>query len=136
MNCLKCSKTYTCYDWSKYVYYFIKNARAVHHLRQVLNMRSPFPVLDNEDIYVTYTVLPCQDFMNLNVSDGIRRQPLTNHCLNWLLIRSQNSLRAKLVPILPPGPPYAVDYGWANWDLQSRNPDITKCQETENNRSL
>ena len=101
MNCLKCSKRDTCYDWSKYVYYFIKNARAVHHLRQVLNMRSPLPVLDNEDIYVAYTVLPCQDFMNLNEFDSIRRQPLTNHCLNWLLIRFQNSLRGKLVPILP-----------------------------------
>ena len=37
-----------------------------HHLRQVLNMRSPLSVLDNEDIYVPLTVLPCQDFMNLN----------------------------------------------------------------------
>ena len=44
MNCLKCSKTDTCYDWSKYVHYFIKNARAFHHLRQVLNMRSPLSV--------------------------------------------------------------------------------------------
>ena len=90
-----------CYDWSKYVHYLIKNARTVHHLRQVLNMRSPLSVLDNEDIYVTYTAPPCEDFMNLNEFDGIRRQPLTNHCLNWLLIRSQNSLRGKLVPILP-----------------------------------
>ena len=34
MNCLKCSKRDTCYDWSKYVRYFIKYARAFHHLRR------------------------------------------------------------------------------------------------------
>ena len=98
MNCLKCSKTDTCYDWSKYVHYFIKNARAFHHLRQVLNMRSPLSVLDNDDIYVTYTVLPCRDFMNLNEFDGIHRQPLTNHCLNWILIRSEKSSPESLYP--------------------------------------